>query len=385
MRFKSYYQSPYQSKVDYHKTLLELFAPQPITELEDERKHVLDIMTKDEWETSPEAFYKSLRKSKHPKMLTDYSVDDLGKMKCYKVPGFNIGFALKNFENKGMSEVVAVHNNESTIKGIGIPIMKAAIKNGGRYLDHFDGELTTLYSKVGFEEYKRDPYNSDYDPNGEFASIYGKKDVIYRKLGNAPIDENNDDEDLGSGFFGEPSQDTAISPTSTSSTVSPEMKASDMRRQVLLKIKSGELDVRHYPVLFSKFIQLMDMTGKITIPSEAETEKKLGYWRGVSTKLTKFIMTGKLGDATTSQSMKSVMNIVKGAAAEIARKLNSDHPNRDMQSLEKRGVIDEIIRFWVKENNYDLFHDEWVNKLYPLIHKEVMNIRKSNYKGNQDI
>jgi hypothetical protein len=182
MRFKSYFQSPYQTKVAYHENLLDIFTQQPLTELADVREIIIAKMEKDEWEMNPVAFHHSLNQSKHQKMLTDYSVDDLSKMKCFKVPGFNVGFALKNFEDKGMAEIVAVHNNEP-IKNIGEPLMKAAIKKGGRYLDHFDGFLSSFYGKLGFKEYKRDPYNPDYDPDGAFANLYGKQDVIYRKLG----------------------------------------------------------------------------------------------------------------------------------------------------------------------------------------------------------
>lgn len=182
MGFKSYYQSPYQTKVNYHEHLLSIFGEQTINELEDARSIVIDKLSKDEWETDPVSFYHSLKQSDHPRMLTDYSVDDLSKMKCFKLPGFNIGFALKNFEDRGMVEIVAVHNNEP-IKEIGVPLVKAAIKKGGRYLDHFDGFLSSFYGGLGFKEYKRYPYNADYDPNGEFKKRYGEQDVIYRKLG----------------------------------------------------------------------------------------------------------------------------------------------------------------------------------------------------------
>ena len=179
MRFKSYFKSPYQTKVAYHEHMLEMFG---ICEDTEDRKRVLELIKANKWETDPTSFYASLHNSKHPMMLTDYSVSDLSKMKCFKLRGYNIGFALKNFEDKGQVEIVAVHNNSDTVKGIGDDLMRAAIHKGGKYLDHFDGMLTDLYSKAGFKEYRRDPYNPDYDPDGKFASKYGKKDVIYRKL-----------------------------------------------------------------------------------------------------------------------------------------------------------------------------------------------------------
>jgi hypothetical protein len=128
--------------------------------------------------SKPESFYNSLKQSKHPLMLTDYSPVELSKMKLFKLKGYNIGFALKQFDNK-YSEIVGVHNNED-VNNIGNELMQAAINNGGCYLDHFDGFLSNLYQNMGFIEYKRDNYDPEYDPNNEFKNKYGSKDIIYR-------------------------------------------------------------------------------------------------------------------------------------------------------------------------------------------------------------
>lgn len=45
--------------------------------------------------------------------------------------------------------------------------MKAAIRNGGTHLDHFDGFLSDFYKSLGF---------------GKLRSIYSEVPVIYRKL-----------------------------------------------------------------------------------------------------------------------------------------------------------------------------------------------------------
>jgi len=128
------------------------------------------------------AFFNSMNKSKHKKMLTPYSPDELSNMKLFKLKGYDIGYALKKWNDGSYSEIVAVYNNEKNIKGIGEELMKSAIRNGGRHLDHFDGFLTDFYSKLGFKEYKRDKYDPKYDENGEFKSKYGEQDVIYRTL-----------------------------------------------------------------------------------------------------------------------------------------------------------------------------------------------------------
>lgn len=70
--------------------------------------------------------------------------------------------------------------NNSPIRGIGDAMVQSAVRMGGKYLDHFDGFLTDLYSRNGFVEYNRVPYDPQYDPNGEFKNKYGPVDVIYR-------------------------------------------------------------------------------------------------------------------------------------------------------------------------------------------------------------
>lgn len=144
------------------------------------RDEIITLIKNNQWEEqNPQEFYDSLKKSKHPLMLTDYSTSELSQMKLFKLKGYNIGFALKKFNGR-YSEIVAVHNNEPSIKNIGDELMNAAIQNGGCYLDHFDGFLSKLYSDTGFVEYKREPYNPKYDPKGIFKSKYGEQDVIFR-------------------------------------------------------------------------------------------------------------------------------------------------------------------------------------------------------------
>lgn len=157
-------------------------------------------------------FIKSMNSGSRSEMLTPYGENDFGKMKTYKVNGYNAGFAIKND-----GDIVSVHNN-SGVAGIGSLLIKAAIKHGGNKLDHFDGFLTGFYSKLGFKLVSSDEWNDDYapsnwkykpinayDPN---SSIYanelkqysdfndlpenlknvverykeGKPDIIYRKL-----------------------------------------------------------------------------------------------------------------------------------------------------------------------------------------------------------
>lgn len=150
-------------------------------------ERVIELIKSDSYENpSPDEFLDSLEKSDKPEMLTPYSTSELGQMSLYKLKDHDIGFALKEFTNPvtdkkefGKSEIVAVHNNEPGVGGIGKILMQSAIGNGGCYLDHFDGFLSKLYGDLGFKEYMRYEFNPDYAPK-DFEEKYGRQDVIYR-------------------------------------------------------------------------------------------------------------------------------------------------------------------------------------------------------------
>jgi len=149
---------------------------------ENKHQQALEFLIKNDLNTNPEEFFNSLSQSKHSQMLTPYSISDLSRMKLFKIPDMNIGYALKKYENEGYKELVAVHNNESDVSNIGKDLIKSAINNGAEYLDHYDGFLTNFYQLMGFDEISRDKYDPQYDPDSSFANKYGKQDVIYRKL-----------------------------------------------------------------------------------------------------------------------------------------------------------------------------------------------------------
>ena len=163
----------------------EMFFSENINEGNSEKRNeVINLIKNNSWQenVSGEEFKTTLMKSKHPEMLTDYSVGELNNMDLYKIEGFDIGYALKDHGNKPKSEIVAVFNNEPDVSGVGEELMRSAIRNGGCYLDHFDSnKLTSLYSTMGFEEISRTGYDPEYDPNGSFKKKYGELDVVYRK------------------------------------------------------------------------------------------------------------------------------------------------------------------------------------------------------------
>lgn len=119
------------------------------------------LIKTDQWEQSnPQSFLASLNSGKRSEMLTPYSAGELSKMRLYKVQGFNAGFAVKSD-----GDIVAVHNNTG-VGGIGGELIKAAKRNGGVKLDHFDGFLTGFYERFGFKVASHEPFNDDYAPQG---------------------------------------------------------------------------------------------------------------------------------------------------------------------------------------------------------------------------
>lgn len=168
-----------------HNRLVELFEAFELNENNDQKRALaLKGIHGEDWETpNATSFKKALSKSKHKEMLTDYSVSELSAMKLYKLKGFDIGYALKKKDGR-FSEIVAVFNNEDDVKGVGADVVKSAIKNGGCFLDHYDGKLTKFYQDLGFVEYDRWKFDAQYDKDGSFRKKYGEADVIFRKYKN---------------------------------------------------------------------------------------------------------------------------------------------------------------------------------------------------------
>ena len=114
-----------------------------------------------------EQFLESLNSSTRKPFLSKYTAEEL------------------KLDEDGV-DIISVHNNEPNIKGVGDALIESAKANGGTKLDHYDGFLSDLYSKHGFEEYDRYKWDDQYaDPNWDYER-YGRPDVILRKLKKVP-------------------------------------------------------------------------------------------------------------------------------------------------------------------------------------------------------
>lgn len=133
-----------------------------------------------------EQFLESLNSSTRKPFLSKYTAEELKNhnVQTYQLNGYHISYALKPDED-GV-DIISVHNNEPNIKGVGDALIESAKANGGTKLDHYDGFLSDLYSKHGFEEYDRYKWDDQYaDPNWDYER-YGRPDVILRKLKKVP-------------------------------------------------------------------------------------------------------------------------------------------------------------------------------------------------------
>lgn len=158
------------------------------------------------WEHDANEFFNSYKACKRIEFLTPYTVEDLKEFYLFKASGYNIGFAIKPD-----GELILVHNNEPEVKGVGDLLIKQAVKNGAKKLDHFDGFLTGFYKKNGFRLSNHDIFADEFAPknwhykkvdiNNPKKSIYadelnptkdqfinakirydnGKPDIVYRK------------------------------------------------------------------------------------------------------------------------------------------------------------------------------------------------------------
>lgn len=137
---------------------------------------IINLIKSGQFINDTNKFYKSFNKSDKISFLTPYKIEDLKEFNCYKLKGYNIGFAIKPD-----GDIILVHNNES-VGGIGEILINKSVEFGGTHLDHFDGYLTGFYKKCGFKLDSNDIFNDKWAPKQwEYQSInvWDEKVSIY--------------------------------------------------------------------------------------------------------------------------------------------------------------------------------------------------------------
>jgi hypothetical protein len=122
-------------------------------------------------------FFVSLNSGKRSGFLTYYKKDELKEMNLFLIKGHNAGFAIKKD-----GDIVSVHNN-SSLRGLASRFLSDAKNNGGTKLDHFDGFLSGLYRRYGFNDvYEVYQWDEQYSPKQwtyESVDILNSKTSIY--------------------------------------------------------------------------------------------------------------------------------------------------------------------------------------------------------------
>lgn len=158
----------------------------------------------------------------------------------------------------------------------------------------------------------------------------------------------------------------------------------DKRAQLVLDIKNGVLDSKDYPNIIKQFAK------NVKLEKISDNKYKiLNSGDPISIRFGTFKMTGKIwkSDSPDAIGINDFNKVIKYAAYEINRVYfegkKNDHPSRTFNRLKKSGKFDEILNFSLKKFHFDLFDQEWINKirekLYHVIIQEVLNIRKVKF------
>lgn len=149
------------------------------------------MMNPDNWVKNDYVpFVESLNKSKRKCFLTMYTPEELERdhVRTFQLRGFSIGYALKTMPD-GNVDIISVHNNEPDVHNIGDLMLSLAKANGGTQLDHFDGKLSDIYSRNGFDEYQRFKFSDEMAPGDWDYKQYGRPDVVFRRIRKGQLDE----------------------------------------------------------------------------------------------------------------------------------------------------------------------------------------------------
>ena len=172
----------------YEKKLLNDLRMNDVVKdnVNESKDSIINLIKSGQFINDTNKFYKSFNKSDKISFLTPYKIEDLKEFNCYKLKGYNIGFAIKPD-----GDIILVHNNES-VGGIGEILINKSVEFGGTHLDHFDGYLTGFYKKCGFKLDSNDIFNDKWAPKQwEYQSInvYDEKVSIYPTELKATSDE----------------------------------------------------------------------------------------------------------------------------------------------------------------------------------------------------
>lgn len=153
----------YKKRFFNDRLMIDVIKKDKMNESKDD---VINLINRGQFIDDVKEFYDSFNKSDKISFLTPYKLEELKEFKCYKLRGYNIGFAVKKD-----GDIILVHNNEN-VGGIGKILIEKAVKFGGKHLDHFDGFLTGFYKSCNFSLESNDLFNDNWAPKEwEYKSV----------------------------------------------------------------------------------------------------------------------------------------------------------------------------------------------------------------------
>lgn len=132
----------------------------------------------------------------------EYSPEEYAGMELFMSEDGMAGFAIKDGD-----ELVSVFKHpDSQMKGALDNIVPLAISVGATKLDAFDGFLTEAYSRHGFEEVSRVPFDEEFAPADWNYEQAGRPDVVFMELNDEIAKQAREERfRVGAGVSGETS------------------------------------------------------------------------------------------------------------------------------------------------------------------------------------
>jgi len=116
-------------------------------------------------------FSQAVAQAPRSEMLTPYSAEEYAQGRCFLSADKTAGYAILG------TELVSLFNRGA--RGSGRLAIPHALRNGARTLCCFDGFLPELYTRYGFMETRREPWNNAYAPTAWDYTKHGRPDVVW--------------------------------------------------------------------------------------------------------------------------------------------------------------------------------------------------------------
>jgi hypothetical protein len=129
------------------------------------------------WRAEPVVFLAARNCTSRPGFFTDFAPEELREHRLYLGYGGLVGFAISSD-----GDLQSVFNNGGP-RGAGALATRAAVRQGVRTLDRFDGFLPAFYTRFRFRETTRAKFDRALAPRTWDYAAYGEPDVVFMRRG----------------------------------------------------------------------------------------------------------------------------------------------------------------------------------------------------------